>query len=213
MLAAVTVAALVVSATALAGGNTYKLRITPEGSAAARALLLTKSDVGSDWTGGMAKAGAFNPSVCKNYHPKYADLVVTGRAAASFKQPGFVVRSEATTLQTPKMVTRDWQRSVASRTYLACERAVAKKRSTAARRFVALRQIRIPPIGTHSALFRLIMDVKTTSGTQRLAYDVIAIGHGNAELTLISVMPLASVPLLFPNELVLAKTMVRRVRL
>ena len=42
---------------------------------------------------------------------------------------------------------------------------------------------------------------------------MIAIGHGNAELTLISVMPLASVPLLFPNELVMAKAMARHVRL
>ena len=138
---------------------------------------------------------------------------MTGRAAAAYKQPGFFVRSEATTLQTPKMVTRDWQRSVASANYLACERSVAKKRSSAAQKFVSLREIRIPPIGTHSALFRMIMDVKTKAGTTRVAYDVIAIAHGNAELTLVSVTPLASVPLLFPNELVLAKTMVRRVRL
>ena len=46
----------------------------------------------------------------------------------------------------------------------------------------------------------------------RVASDVMLIGQGSSELTLMTVMPLASVPLLFPNELVLAKTMLRRVR-
>jgi len=212
VLAAAFAAALACAATAFAGSNTYKLRISPEGTAAARAALLTKSDLGSAWTGGPVKPSAFKPEVCANYHPKYSDLVLTGSAAAVFKQPGLYVRSEAGVLQTAKMVERDWARSIASRNYLACERTVGKRRSTPKEKFVAIRQIRIPAIGTHSALFRLITDVKTKTGTVRVASDVMLIGQGSSELTLMTVMPLASVPLLFPNELVLAKTMLRRVR-
>ena len=188
------------------------MRLTPDGQAAARASLLTLSDVGPGWSGGPAKVSAFNASVCANYHPKYSDLVVTGQAAASFSQPGALVRIESHVLASARMVSLDWQRSVSSKNYLACERKAQAKSSTKKERFVSLRKLAFPRVGDNSAAFRLTTDVKTKSGRARAVYDIVLVARGETELTLMTVMPLASVPTLFPNEIVLARTLASRIR-
>ncbi len=204
---------LTCAASASAAGNTYKIRLTPDGQAAARASLLKLSDVGSDWRGGPTQVSKFSSSVCPDYHPKYSDLVVTGQAAAEFSQPGAVVRTETHVLASAKMVKLDWQRSIASKNYLSCERKTQAKSSTANERFVSLKKLAFPRIGDNSAAFRLITSFKSKSGKMVPAvYDIVLIARGNTEIVLMTVMPPTSVAALYPNEIVLAKTIAARVR-
>ena len=134
---------LTCAASASAAVNTYKIRLTPEGQAAARASLLKLSDVGSGWRGGPTQVSKFSSSVCPDYHPKYSDLVVTGQAAAEFSQPGAVVRTETHVLASARMVKLDWQRSIASKNYLSCERKTQAKSSTANERVRLAQEARI----------------------------------------------------------------------
>ena len=126
------VAVLICSATALAGGNAYKLRITPEGSSRGPGAAAdeVRRRLGLD-RGVWSRPRAFNPSVCKNYHPKYSDLVAD-------RQGRLVVQAARTSssaarqppCRRPPMVTRDWQRSVAARGPTSrASGPVAKKRS------------------------------------------------------------------------------------
>ena len=77
---------------------------------------------------------------------------------------------------------------------------------------MSFRKLSLPAIGTHATGYRTTFDVKTARGTIRLVVDIVAVTRGRTEISLTTTMPLASVPTLFPNELVLAQTIVGRVR-
>jgi hypothetical protein len=215
MLAGAAIAALVSVSTATAGGDRYKLHMTAEGQAAARAVMPSKADIGapSDWKGGPTKPDISNDLKCANYRPKVSDLVVTGAAAVTYKQPGLVISVQAAVLASERMARLDWKRSIGARHYADCSRAKIRKLMTAKQTFVSLRRLAIPQIGTVSSAYRTLIDVKTKIGKVRMAIDVLTFGRGRTEMAVITTMPLASVPTLAPNELVLAKTLVGRVRL
>jgi hypothetical protein len=206
------VAALVSTATATAGGDTYKLRATPAGQAAARAATLTMADIGSGWTGGSKKPDLSVGGGCANFHPKTSDIILTGAAATTYKQPGVMLESESQVMRTAKMVQLDWQRSVGSPHFLECVRSLYKKSSRPKARFVSVRRLEIPSIATYTAGFRVMIDVPAKAGKVRMVYDIVAVGRGNTEIILATTMPLASVPTLFPNEIVLARTLASRIR-
>jgi hypothetical protein len=207
-------AALACAATASAAHVDYKVHTTADGQAAARAAVLSVLDLGSGWKGGPVKPDLTNDTRCPNYNPKDSDLVRIGAAATRFTQPGMDVRSDAQVLANAKMVNLDWQRSVGSRTYLACARATLKQAAAKGKtRFISVRPIAIPRIGDRSLAFRVILDVKTKDGRViRAAVDSVAVIRGDTEIALTTTMPLASAPTLFENELVLARLLVARVR-
>jgi hypothetical protein len=209
------IAALVSVPTATAGRDSYKLRMTAEGQAAARAVMPSKTDVGApaDWTGGPTKPDLSNDLKCANYRPKVSDLVVTGAAAVSYKQPGLVISVHAAVLASERMARLDWKRSIGAPHYADCSRAKLRKLMTGKQTFISLRRLAIPQLGTVSAAYRTVADVKTKIGKVRMAIDVLIFGRGRTEMALITTMPLASVPTLAPNELVLARTLVGRIRL
>lgn len=206
-------AALLAAATATAAGNDYKVHTTKDGQLAARAVVLTMLDLGSGWKGGPVKPDLSGDIHCANYHPKSSDLVRTGAAAAKFTQPGMEIRSDSQVLGSARMVRLDWQRSVGSPNYLSCARATIEKATKGKTRIVSVRAIPIPRIGDASAAFRTIFDVKTKNGAVvRVAVDIVAVTQGATEIALTSTLALASVPTLFANELVLAKTLAGRAR-
>jgi hypothetical protein len=215
VLAGAAIAALLSAATATAGRDSYKVRMTAEGQAAARAVMPSKADIGapSDWKGGATKPDISNDLKCANYRPKVSDLVVTGAAAVTYKQPGLVISVQAAVLASERMARLDWKRSIGARHYVDCSRAKIRKSMTGKQTFVSLRRLAIPQLGTVSSAYRTLVDVKTKIGKVRMAIDVLIFGRGRTEMAVITTMPLASVPTLAPNELVLAKTLVGRVRL
>jgi hypothetical protein len=188
------------------------MRMGPSGKAAARAVLLTRSDVGSGWSGGPAKPDLSLPGTCPNYRPRVSDLVLNGAAKASYKQPGFVISSASQVLGSAKMVRLDWQRSVASRNFLACQRKLIRKSANGKGALVSLRRIVVPRVGDFSDGYRVILDVKTKRGKVRMVVDTVAFTKGRTEMALSLTMPIASVPALFPNEAIFVKLMAGRVR-
>jgi hypothetical protein len=212
VLAATAAAALALTATATAAGG-RKVKMTAADQAAARISVLSPSDMGSGWTRHPVKPDlTTNSGLCKGFAPKESDLVVTGATSVKYTQVGAVVEAEAVVMRTEKMLQRDWQRTIASPKLLPCLRTLLKKQSTAKTRFVSIRPLRFPSVAAYTSGWRIRMDVKTKAGKLPMVLDIITFGRGRTELTLSTTMPLESVPTLFPNEIVWAKTLAGRAR-
>ena len=206
-------AALASTATAAAGSDNYKMRMGPSGKAAARAVLLTKSDVGSGWTGGVVKPD-LSVTRCANYKPRLSDLVLNGAAKATYKQPGFQLSSSSQVLKTAAMVRLDWQRSFASPHFISCLRKVSAKDLPAQKgRIVSLRRLAVPRVGDNSGGIRIVIDFKVKNGTVRMVVDMVAFTKGRTEMSLTTTMPITGVEALAPNEAVFAKLMASRARI
>src|SRR5262245_6784630 len=82
------VVALATGAAALAaGGEKYQVRLNARDQAAARAVVLRRSDLGRSstaWVGGPQKPDLSPLPPCANFHPKVSDLVITGAAESRF---------------------------------------------------------------------------------------------------------------------------------
>lgn len=189
------------------------MRLTPAGQSAARSVLPAKADLGSasDWKGGAVKP-EITDADCANYNPKRSDLVTIGEAAVSYVNAGVTMRTESQVFATPKMARLDWQRTVRSRSFLACQRTLARKNLTGANRFVSLERLTVPNIGTETAGLRLTLDATRKGKTVRVIVDQIGFVHGNVSVGLMTIMSELDVEAMWPNELVLAKTIAGRVR-
>ena len=129
-----------------------------------------------------------------------------------YAQPGIVMTNDAQVFRTPAMVRRLAARAAAPK-FAPCLRGAARRAADeGTSRFVSFRKLSLPAIGTHATGYRTTFDAKSAQGTIRLVVDIIAVTRGRTEVSLTTTMPLASVPTLFPNELVLAQTIVARVR-
>jgi hypothetical protein len=213
-LAAGIVIALVTTTTATAAVDSFTVRTTPEGIAAALSVAPAKSDLGkpASWTGGFVTVKPATDAYCANYRPRYSDLVVTGLVTTQFIGHGVYVRSQSKTLQTKEMVRLHWQRTVRSPNWLACSAATYKRTDTAKSHFVSLRRLAIPQFAPYSSAFRVISDVTTTTGKVRVALDTLEIARGRTEITLTASAPLALAPGLLPSEILLAKVLISRAR-
>ena len=212
--AAAIVIALVATTTATAAGDSFTVRTTPEGIAAALSVAPAKSDLGkpASWTGGFVTVKPATDAYCANYRPRYSDLVVTGLVTTQFIGHGLYVRSQSKTLQTKEMVRLHWQRTVRSPHWLACSVATYKRTESAKSHFVSLRRLAIPQFAPYSSAFRVISDVTTTTGKVRVALDKLEIARGRTEITLTASAPLALAPGLLPSEIALAKVLISRAR-
>jgi hypothetical protein len=214
-LAGAVIAALAFTATASAGSDRYTLRQTAEGKAAARAVMLQKADLGSpaDWKGGPVKVDISTGSTCANYHPKASDLVLSGASAASYVNSGITMRSDSEVFATERMMKLDWQRTAGNPHFFSCLRASAKKGWTGDNRFVSLQPLVAPGGPPGSIGIRLVISVTRNGGPRMLmAVDTLGFGRGKTEIALTTILPLAMVTSLFPNELVVFKTLSGRIR-
>src|SRR5215475_5735118 len=125
-----TTSALAASALALAsapnlfaGDGKQQIKLTKRDQAAARAVVLRRTDLGSTgWQGGPVKPDLSSTPNCPNFHPKVSDLVVTGAAQTTFQRSGLEFSSVAEVLKTRRMVRLDWRRSVVPRGAVPCLR-------------------------------------------------------------------------------------------
>src|ERR671939_334739 len=104
---------LVLAAGAAAGDpGKQKVELNAADQAAARRIVLRRSDLGPGWTGGRIKPDLTSQVSCPSYHPKVSDLVVTGAAESQFRGTGIVLANEVEIFRTAAMVDRDWRRSI-----------------------------------------------------------------------------------------------------
>lgn len=170
----------------VAWAATYPVKYNVADQAAARAAVLKKSDLGAaaGWKGGATKPD-LSESECSIYEPKVSDLLVTGAAASEWTYTGSLsFRSETWLLKTPEMVKLDWQRTVAHPSIVPCFRELFGAEPNM--KLVSIKRIALPKLAPLSRRYRVLVDYTEQGETVRLMIDLILIGKGRTELSLLT---------------------------
>jgi hypothetical protein len=188
------------------------VRPTTADQDAARLMVVQRIDLGSGsgWTGGPVKPSPPSPITCAAFGPKRVELVQTGSAESFFSATGLQFHSHAQVLQTARMVSLDWQRTVVPRAVLPCLAAAFSSHLERGEKVVSFNRIPFPPVGETTAAFRGVIDLKGSGHSVRLAIDIVLFTTGRATLDLTTTTPLGSVALVRPDEVALARDMAGR---
>jgi hypothetical protein len=217
-LATLTVAALgLVAATAAEPASTppsrAQIRFTPAGQAAAKAAVVRLRDLGSSgWSGGSLKPDLASGLNCPGYAPEQSDLVVTGAAETAWRRTGLELRSVAQVLKTRAMVARDWRRTVTDPRAVACLRGAVTKGLTSGQRLVSFRRLPFPRLATYATAYRALVDVGAGRTHVRALADLVLVGRGRTELTLMIAAPAGAGATIAAADVRLARTLLARVR-
>ena len=192
-----------------------QLHLTAAGQAAARAVVIRKTDLGTapGWTGGTKKPDESAGPNCTGYDPKQSDLVKIGDAESVWRNGPLELDSEAQVLKTPAMVRLDWKRSVLNSHVLPCLRQIFAKSLPATAKLVSTSRFAFPALATYTRAYRFVVDVATSSAKVRMFSDIVLVGRGQTEITLSTTAPYASVQVVQAAEVRLAVVMLSRVRL
>ena len=210
--ALVVLTALALAAPALAGEDP-QYRPNPRDMAAARASLLRASDLGTGWTGGMTKPTRPQGPDCAGFTAKQADLVVTGTADAEFNSTvgGLRVQSEIQVLKTPAMVAKDFARTVRP-AVIRCVGGEIERSAGAGARFVSMKRLPFPRVGSVSAAYRVIVAVSGQAQTVRMAIDIVAVGVRRTEISLATIVPAQAGDAMLRSDRRLAALLAKRAR-
>jgi hypothetical protein len=198
-----------VSSAAAANPGKQKVELNAADQAAARAVVLRRSDLGSGWTGGRTKPDLTSQVSCPSYHPKVSDLVVTGAAESQFRRTGLVLENEVEVFRTAAMVSRDWRRSIVPAA-APCLRRTLTKGLGAQAKVLSFRRIPFPSVATHTAAFRGIVAVSALGQTVRVLLDIVLVGKGRTEISLDATAPAATARAVSAAERRLARTLAAR---
>jgi hypothetical protein len=208
--AAATVLVVVAGATAADPGK-QKIELNAADQAAARAVVLRRSDLGAGWTGGRVKPDLTSQVSCASYHPKVSDLVVTGAAESQFRGTGLVLANEVEVFRTAAMVDRDWRRSIVPAAVPCLRRTLTKGLGTQAK-VLSFGRIPFPRVGTHSAAFRGIVVVSALGQTVRVLLDIVLVGRARTEISLDATAPASAARVVSAAERRLARKLAARAR-
>lgn len=211
-LLALSASLLLLAAVPASAGEHKTVRLTKAGMAAARAPQLKESDLPpvGGWTGHPDAKGRSAETACTSLSSRQSDLVVVGDAGAEWAHAGLQVWSGAQVLETPRMVALDWQRTIGTPRFVSCLRTSAKQSEGSGWRFVSLKRLPFPKVGTRTVAYRALYDVD--SSTQRLMVDVIFYGHGRTELTLTTIAPVSAAARLQVIQIEIATGLDHRIR-
>ena len=210
-LAVLCVAALTAGAAFASAGEKEQVHLTKADQAAAKRAVASRADLGSgNWTGGFTKPDLSQAAGCASFHPKQADLVVTGAAESAWSDQGLQLQTQAVVLKTRAMVAADWRRTVLAAGAIPCLRSRLLKELGSGVTFVSFRRTIFAPVATNAQAFLMVVDVKTPSGKVRLAVQFVAIAQGRTELTIVSIVQNAVQKVVAQIDAQLARTLVAR---
>jgi hypothetical protein len=76
--------------------------------------------------------------------------------------------------------------------------------------FVSFRRVLFAPVATHVEAFVMLVDVKTPKGKVRVAIEVVLIGRGRTELTIVSTAQSVLQKIVAQADVQLARALVAR---
>jgi hypothetical protein len=205
--ACILVLTLTASASASQGPDT--IRLTSEGQAAAKAVLLTKADFSfaTGWTGGAVKPDPPSNSRCDVPGSKPFTTVTNGDQKAEFNHTGAKVTSEITILKTSAMVRGTWTHSVGPQ-LITCLRTALTKSIQQNERIISVKARAFPHVATYTQAYRVLTAVTVNGTTVTIASDFILFARGRSEAIMTTVAPVS--PLLNAFEAHLAQVMATR---
>jgi len=206
-------AALATAAAVSAGDGNYQIRFNAADQAAARAVVIRRSDLGSSgWQGGLMKpsVSALSSGLsCPNYHPKLSDLVITGAAGSRYQRSAFEFDSVSEVLKTRRMVALDWRRSVLVPGALPCLRRQMTNGLGSSAKLVSFRKLSFPHV-SYTALFRGVITAQASGQTVRILVDLLLLGQSRTEVTLNVAGPAGAASAISAAERRLARTLISR---
>lgn len=182
--AAALVASVSAAAVLAADPTKEQVALTAAGNAHAKAEVLRQKDVGTGWSGGARKPALSSDLGCSTYKPKQSDLVLIGAAETTWRHEALQIDSEAQVLRTPKMVRRDWQRTVSAPQVLPCLRESLQKHLGPNLKLVSLRRVGFPHVTKLADEFRTTVAAKTSAGSIPVEIDLVVLGQGRNEISL-----------------------------
>jgi hypothetical protein len=209
--AALCLAVLTAGAAFAADGGKEQIHLNAADQTSARRAVTARTDLGSGaWTGGLRKPDLSAAQTCADFHPKQSDLVLTGAAESEWSDNVLRIETEAQILKTPAMVAADWRRTVLAPGAIPCMQSHLVKELGAGVTFVSFRRVLFPPVATNAQAFVLLSDVKTATKKVRVAIEVVLIGHGRTELTIVSTVQNALQKVVALADVQLARALVAR---
>jgi hypothetical protein len=109
------------------------------------------------------------------------------------------------------MVAAEWQRTVGNAVFMACIRRESVK-SDASFKVVSFKKVAFPPLTRMAARYRVVADAGTSASSVRVVLDLILLGQGRTEITLIVSAPYADRAAADLAERRLAQILVSRIR-
>lgn len=211
LLIAVCLVAMAAGVAFAATGEKEQIYLTKADQAAAKRAVAVRADLGSGtWTGGYTKPDLTQSPACATFHPKQADLVVTGAAESDWTEQGLQLETVAQVLKTPAMVAADWRRTILAPGAASCLRSHLLKELGKGVTFVSFRRVIFAPVATNAQAFLLLVDVKTNTGKVRVAIEFVAIAQGRTELTVVSIVQNAVQKVVAQIDAQLARALVAR---
>jgi len=206
--------ALATAAAVWAGDGKYQIRLNAADQAAARAVVIRASDLGSSgWQGGRVKPSLSDLSSglsCPNSHPQPSDLVITGAAGARYRRSAFEFDSVSEVLKTRRMVALDWRRSVLVSGALPCLRREMINGLGSSAKLVSFRKLPFPHVSTYAALFRRVISAQASGQNVRIVVDLLLLGQSRTEVTLNVAGPASATSAISAAERRLARTLISR---
>jgi hypothetical protein len=200
-------AGVVVGAAVAAEPQPVKLNAADQ--AAAKAVTLKAGDLGPGWKGGPQKPDLKRDDMAR-CGIEYRDLVLTGAAESQFTAPGIFVASYSDVLQTKRMVQLDWRRAVTSGKLVTCMRTTLADDDRAT--FVSFKRLSFTRVAPMTARYRLVQDYTASGRTARVLMDMIFLGRGRNEVTLVVSVPYSERAAVAAAELKLARLLASRMR-
>jgi hypothetical protein len=190
-----------------------QIKLTAGGQAAAREVVLRRSDLGSTaWRGGAVTPDLSGGPRCATYQPKQSDLVLTGAARSRYARSLVVFDNEVQVLKTRRMVRLDWQRTVLDPRVLPCARQTLLQQLGGGVKLVSFRIVPFPRLSPYARKYRAIVSSPTGGSRARVVADIVLVGRSRTEITLSAAAPAAAAGPLALSEVRIARTLLARVR-
>jgi hypothetical protein len=211
-LAAALALAAALTLTPAGAADREKVQIVPADQALAKNALVRLTDLGNPmgWSGGSTKPAPPASYRCGTYTAKQSDLVLTGTAATKWMHTGLQIDSESQVLRSEKMVALDWRRTVTHTGTAGCLRQMFSSGLPRGQKLVSFGTFSFPKVAERTAAFRGLVDVGTGRNTMRVLVDLVVVGTGRVELTLITTAPYSARAVVERAEARLAELMVAR---
>jgi hypothetical protein len=195
-----------------AAGDREKVHIVPADQALAKNALVRLADLGNPngWSGGPTKPTPPSSFTCGSYTAKQSDLVLTGSAASRWMHSGLQIDSESQVLRTARMVNLDWRRTITFPGVTDCLRWMFASGLAKGQRLVAFGPFAFPKVARLTAAFRGLVAVGTGRSAVRILVDLVVVGAGRVELTLITTAPYTARDVVASAEARLAQVMLAR---
>lgn len=183
------VVALVLAAPALGADGEPKKALTPKGQAAAKSIVLTRSDLAAGFVPHKASTDA-RPKGARCGAVDESDLTVTGEADSpdfSRDSLGVAVGSSASVYKTLADSSTAWRRALTSaavQCYADLVRLTAP--STAAVKIVSAKRMSFPQVTPHATVYRVVATLTLAKKRKVRAYfDAVLLRQGAVQASLV----------------------------